>query len=807
MKKLFQSVLALSLMVILSNGLSAQQAVVPAGDDAFGDASALPSFAKSGPVQPMGQWTTGAKLPVPKKWHTVASYNGEIYIFTGLTTSNYYNAKCFKYTPAGNTWTPLADFPAAKFLRAKAETVNGKIYICGAMDYNTSGAYYTIPDMYEYNPATDTYTKKTSMPIAQGHCATGVIDNKIYYIGGNGTTSAIFLKTVQVYDPATDTWSTATDYPRDVCYTAAATVSNKIIVSCGFNSTYTPSRYIGDTYVGSVTGGTLTWTKVKDYPIGPTIYPSAAAAGNFAYFVGGRPSIDANAPATQRSFKYELATDTWTTLELKPTGMQNCVQAGTDGQRIYVPGGELGDASYTPSDAFDILDANVAGAPVLFMKSTAIDEWVKKGATRSFPFPFKNNGTADLTWSIAIDAQAASWLSASATSGSVPSFGSGKFDLIVNSASLAPGVQNANVTFTCNDPSNQTKTITVTLHVQNEDVDTDINVLMEEGTGTWCGYCPYGADSLRAVMAQFPGRAYGIAYHGGSTTEPLKIPTVDTWASLTQLQGWPNGAVNRIKFEGNSYICISRGEWGYRIRQVLDSLRSPVTINVLSASYSRNTRQISVDIEVLFHRDLQRQVRLNIAQVQDSLNYSQVFYPASGGSTKLYPYFHNHVLRQMIPNDFGEPLTGLSVTSQTRVTKSFTFTSLDSLRELSRLIVFAHYSDGTAYGQVLQTKEIDLENMITGIDKPTSSDFSLSQNYPNPFSGSSVIEYSVPTTTNVQLVVTDMLGREVARLVNSTVAPGRYAAQFVAGELPAGLYQVTMRTGNHVQTRTMSLLK
>jgi N-acetylneuraminic acid mutarotase len=810
MKRLFQSVLALSLVVILSNGLSAQQMASPMDDARCNGVAPAPALEKGGPDQVMGQWTVGTKIPVPKKYHTVASYNGDIYVFGGVTTNNVYNAKCFKYSTTTNSWSAIADFPRTRFLFGAAQTINGKIYIAAALS-NLNAAYDPIRRLFIYDPVANKYDSSAAlMPVAQAFCASGVIDNKIYYIAGSSATNTAYIKTVQRYDPATDTWDSTTAYPRDVRYTAGATVNGKIIVSGGFNAAYTPTRYIADTYVGDLSGGTLRWTKVKDYPYGAIIQVTAGSAGSFAYFMAGWPAADGNKPATQRSYKYDPATDTWTTLEAKPTGMMNCSQAGTDGTRIYVAGGEGGDAAYTPTDAMEILDANVTGAPVLVLSKTTVDEWVKKGASPTFPFVLKNNGTADLTWNVSIDAGASAWLSASKTSGSIPSFTGTSFNLVVNSANLNPGVQSTDVTLTSNDPNNATKPIRVTIHVQNEDVDEALNALMEEGTGTWCGYCPYGADSLKAVIARYPGRVYGISYHGGpgqNSTDGMWIKTVDTWSSLTQLQGWPNGAVNRIKFEGNSFICMSRGEWNMRVSQVIDSLRSPVGINILSASYSRNTHQIEVEVEVFFHRDLTGQVRLNIAQVQDSLNYRQTFYPASGGTTYLFPYYHNHVLRQMIPNDFGEVLTGQSVTSQTRVRKSFSFASKDSLRELSRLIVFAHYSDGTSYGQVLQTEEIDLGTMVTGAEQPAAFDLSLSQNYPNPFTGSSVIEYSVQATSDVQIVVTDMLGREVSRLVNGSVAPGRHAAQFVAGSLPAGLYQLTMRAGNFTQTRTMSLIK
>jgi hypothetical protein len=70
--------------------------------------------------------------------------------------------------------------------------------------------------------------------------------------------------------------------------------------------------------------------------------------------------------------------------------------------------------------------------------------------------------------------------------------------------------------------------------------------------------------------------------------------------------------------------------------------------------------------------------------------------------------------------------------------------------------------------------------------------FDMDQNYPNPFNPSTSIRYSVPERSQVRLVVTDMLGREVATLVDGAVEAGVHTAQFDAGQLPSGNYITTV---------------
>ncbi|MBE0644501.1 MAG: T9SS type A sorting domain-containing protein [Bacteroidetes bacterium] len=70
--------------------------------------------------------------------------------------------------------------------------------------------------------------------------------------------------------------------------------------------------------------------------------------------------------------------------------------------------------------------------------------------------------------------------------------------------------------------------------------------------------------------------------------------------------------------------------------------------------------------------------------------------------------------------------------------------------------------------------------------------FDMDQNYPNPFNPTTSIRYTAPERSQVRMVVTDMLGREIATLVNDAVDAGVHTAQFDAGQLPSGNYIATV---------------
>jgi predicted outer membrane repeat protein len=86
-------------------------------------------------------------------------------------------------------------------------------------------------------------------------------------------------------------------------------------------------------------------------------------------------------------------------------------------------------------------------------------------------------------------------------------------------------------------------------------------------------------------------------------------------------------------------------------------------------------------------------------------------------------------------------------------------------------------------------------------------EFRLEQNYPNPFNPTTYIRWQIADSRNVKLVVYDILGREVAVLVNERKMPGNYELQFNASGLASGVYVYRLTTGSFVQSRKMVVVK
>jgi len=88
-----------------------------------------------------------------------------------------------------------------------------------------------------------------------------------------------------------------------------------------------------------------------------------------------------------------------------------------------------------------------------------------------------------------------------------------------------------------------------------------------------------------------------------------------------------------------------------------------------------------------------------------------------------------------------------------------------------------------------------------------SKTFFLSQNYPNPFNPATSIQYTVSSGQFVSLKVYDLLGNEIAILINEEKAAGNYEVDFIAANLPSGIYFYKLQAGNFVETKKMILLR
>jgi N-acetylneuraminic acid mutarotase len=239
-------------------------------------------------------WTTKASMPTPRSGFAVAVYQNKIYCIGGTTgdSDNFVSGLTGVtevYDPATDTWTTKASMPTPR-ADLCAGVVNNSIYCIGGKKYWGFDPFYSELNITEvYNPANNTWTTKSDMPIPVFGCSSAVLNGKIYVIGGSrhfqlGPELATAAAN-QVYDPENDTWSLREHLPFAESYGAAAATSGvtapkRIYFVGGSNeTTYNPVPYVYNPALDA-------WSTDASIAT-PCIYLGLAVVDDVLYAIGG----------------------------------------------------------------------------------------------------------------------------------------------------------------------------------------------------------------------------------------------------------------------------------------------------------------------------------------------------------------------------------------------------------------------------------------------------------------------------------------------------------------------------------------
>jgi N-acetylneuraminic acid mutarotase len=292
------------------------------------------------------EWTTKNPMPTARGGFGVAVANGKIYAIGGLN-NNTNLAVNQEYDPAANSWRTKTPMPTPRSGCAVA-SYQGKIYVIGGTVGVTTDLVSEFTGAVEvYDPATDTWETKTSMPTPRADLRASVVNGKIYLIGGKerwGEEPLYHeLDANEVYDPTNDSWTTAAPMPIPAFGYASAVVAGKIYVFGGarqLRTGFNDLTSVGSTQVYDAKNNT--WTSKTSLPSAVSFAAAEATGGLTApqriYFTGGFDQSGYS--ATVRV--YDVERDRWGSAAVMPTARGYLAMAVVE-DVLYAIGGFNGE--------------------------------------------------------------------------------------------------------------------------------------------------------------------------------------------------------------------------------------------------------------------------------------------------------------------------------------------------------------------------------------------------------------------------------------------------------------------------------
>jgi N-acetylneuraminic acid mutarotase len=304
-----------------------------------------------------GQWVTRASMPTARAESAFGVINGQLYVAGGEDGTQAL-AALEVYDPSTDTWTAKTPMPVALNAAASA-VINGRLYVAGGTRFNDPVQFGPFNTLYSYDPTTDTWTTLAPMPTPEADTVAANVNGELYVVGGvsqfvtNNPRNAV----LQVYDPSTNTWTTKASMPTARALAEAAAINGQLYV-VGGTANNTNSGYTGALEVYDP--ATDTWSSRASMPTPRQVFAADAVNGQL-FAIGGDPG--GGVPQTAANEVYDPGTDTWAAAAPMPTARYG-MASGVIGTTIFVVGGATGFGNGVPQTANEAFSSGTAAPAV-----------------------------------------------------------------------------------------------------------------------------------------------------------------------------------------------------------------------------------------------------------------------------------------------------------------------------------------------------------------------------------------------------------------------------------------------------------
>lgn len=467
-------------------------------------------------------------------------------------------------------------------------------------------------------------------------------------------------------------------------------------------------------------------------------------------------------------------------------------------------------------DNIQIIDAPSADVSVSFVDFRCENGAV--GETSSFYGVVTNSGLEPLTSFDVTVSDGVNTTTETVSGVNIPAFSSAPFTSDVE-LEILEGSNNVAVTLSMpngaadGDMSNNTATDVVTgvIPVQGA------GVLVEEGTGTWCPWCPRGTYFVERYSDCFPENFVGVAVHNGAN-DPMVISEYDAAVgSFPGFTGYPGVIFNKSN-------VLDPGNIGAPSVQAMTT--QPMAMVNIGAEFDEASRTLTVSVEGSeFAQDMSG-VKFFAALTEDGVtqggattggtlwtqanNYAggaqgpMGGFEFQGGAAEVEDY--NHTARAIMGSFFGTNATDMTMGSG----GGYIFSSvvIPANQNIENMhIIGALVNANNNIINVMQTNIEDaVERGLFASSNKDLYDNTLAQVFPNPVSNVAFIQIDVDAAADVTLDVFDMLGRKIERVQLGT-AVGNTTFEYNTSNLSNGIYNLHLTVGDKFVSKKITVAK
>lgn len=328
----------------------------------------------------------------------------------------------------------------------------------------------------------------------------------------------------------------------------------------------------------------------------------------------------------------------------------------------------------------------------------------------------------------------------------------------------------------------------------------DRRVLIEIFTNSHCSICPAAYAAVENILQSPDGDNIELIYYHMTfpySDDQLYQHNPDDSNGKNSFYG-PHSSTPKAYFDG-TLVSNSYSNWGPNLNDLL-KVESPFSIE-LSAEIIDESISINAAVTQGGEISGNPSLAINFVIVED------VIYDGRNGISD-----HKNVMRAIV-NPQGEAFD-ISLNETKNLNAAVELNGVWDIDKIRVITFIQDMSTKEVYQSVsLPSAEFGLTDVNS--ESQLSSTFKLSPNYPNPFNPTTTISYTIPRNIetafsngfDVKLKIYDILGEEIATVVDERQNPGEYSVNFDGSELSSGFYYYQLRAGDFVRTRKMILLK